>query len=238
MACLLCQKDLELRKSHIISKFIYKPLKKLEGNMWVLSEDPDQKNRSVQDGVKEYILCDECEGKRSKWESYFSNKWYNGDFLAEGESYRVECLDYAKTKLFFLSTLLLASVSNNPLFKEIELSPESFKRLRKMVDSGNPGAPHEYGCIFNLLVEDGIDTKNLVGSAVTIKYGEARIHRFLFGGFLFAIVEANGVALDQDFQDAFLSDDGSVLVRTKRVRDLAYLMDTFRVLKDQRKLDP
>ena len=33
MACVLCQKDRELKESHILSRFIYKPLKKLEGKI-------------------------------------------------------------------------------------------------------------------------------------------------------------------------------------------------------------
>jgi hypothetical protein len=48
MLCVLCQKDRELRESHILSKFIFKPLKEPEGRMYVLAEDPSQKNRTLQ----------------------------------------------------------------------------------------------------------------------------------------------------------------------------------------------
>lgn len=72
--CALCDKTAELKLSHIIPKFVFRYLKKdsFTGRMRRTS-DP---NRSVQDGDKMYLLCEECEGLFSKNETYFSNAIY------------------------------------------------------------------------------------------------------------------------------------------------------------------
>ena len=109
MACVLCQKDRKLKESHILSRFIYKPLKKLEGKMYVLTEAPSQKSRPIQDGVKDYLLCGECEAKRSKGETYFSHKWHGGELFGQNNPYTIERLDSSKFKLFLMSTLFKES---------------------------------------------------------------------------------------------------------------------------------
>ncbi len=239
MACVLCRKDRELEESHILSKFIYKLLKEPEGKMYVLSEDPSQKNRTRQDGVKEYLLCGECEDKREKWETYFSNKWHRGELFGKSNPYRIEGLDYCKFKLFLMSALFMASVSRDPLFEGIELTPSSFEKLRQMVDAGDPGQPDEYGCSI-MMLEDGekeLDPKILIGNAVTIKKNGFRMHRFLFGGFFLGFIEPEGMNIGQGVRKAYITKEGNILIRKKKIRDLGYLMNTFWNLKGQGKLD-
>ncbi len=239
MACVLCQKDRKLKESHILSKFIYKLLKEPEGKMYVLSEDPSQKNRTIQDGVKEYLLCGECEAKRSKWETYFSKKSHRGELFGKSDPYRIEGLDYSRFKLFLMSTLFMANVSYHPLFERIKLTPSSFEKLRQMVDAGDPGEPDEYGCSIMMLEdeEQEINPKILIGNAVTIKENGFRIHRFLFGGFFLGFIEPEGMNIGQDVRKAYITKEGSILIRKKRIQDLRHLMNTFRNLKKQGKLD-
>lgn len=237
MACVLCQKDRELKESHILSRFIYKPLKKLEGKMYVLSEAPSQKSRPIQDGVKDYLLCGECEAQRNKGETYFSNKWHRGELFGQNNPYIIERLDYSKFKLFLMSTLFMAGVSDDPLFEEVKLTPMSFKKLRQMVDAGDPGEPDEYGCSIRMLEAKEIDPRTLIGKAVTIQESGVRIHRFLFGGFSLGFIESEGMDIGQDVKATYITKDGSILIRKKKVQDLEYLMDTFRSLERQEKLD-
>ncbi|MED1535494.1 hypothetical protein [Bacillus pseudomycoides] len=70
--CALCEKDSQLKLSHIIPKFVFRNLKKdsFTGRFRTANEP----NRALQDGKKEYMLCGECEGLFSSYETRFSNK--------------------------------------------------------------------------------------------------------------------------------------------------------------------
>ena len=68
--CHLCHKTSDLQRSHVIPSFVIR---------WLKDTSPgfvrDSKNQNVrtQDGIKEYLLCVECEQLFSKWERDFAN---------------------------------------------------------------------------------------------------------------------------------------------------------------------
>lgn len=198
--------------------------------MWVLSTDPAVKNRPVQDGVKERLLCSECEQKRSKWETYFSNLWHRGQLFGRGPSYQLDRLDYKRTKLFLMSTLFMAHFSNDPLFHDIELADESVPVLRRLLANSDPGEPHEYGCVISRLEETGLDTRTLIGKATTIIIQGARLHRFLFGGFFLSFIDSDGLPIDKEVSRLYITKQGELTVREKQLRDLHYLMGSFKSL--------
>lgn len=77
--CALCSKQVELRESHIIPKFVFNWLKDTGGPIRSKSEP----NLRVQDGVKESLLCDDCERLFSEWEKLFCEKLFlplHGDY--------------------------------------------------------------------------------------------------------------------------------------------------------------
>lgn len=73
--CGLCDQISELRKSHVIPKFVFSWLKNtsVTGNL----RFGEKINRRVQDGVTLRWLCADCEVKISKWEKYFSEKIFH-----------------------------------------------------------------------------------------------------------------------------------------------------------------
>lgn len=64
-ACALCHRPEPLRESHIIPAFVWRWLKETTPSAIRSSENP---NLRVQDGWKEPLLCDDCEGRFSVWE--------------------------------------------------------------------------------------------------------------------------------------------------------------------------
>lgn len=71
--CRLCLQEKPLKESHIISKLFFKALKnKSEDNSF---RDLSVPNRRTQDGIKVYLLCNDCEEKFSKYETYYSNRF-------------------------------------------------------------------------------------------------------------------------------------------------------------------
>jgi len=237
MSCALCQKEKELCDSHVISKFNYKPLKKDEGRFYIVSANPNLDNEIVQDGAKQKLLCIDCEDQRNTWETYFSRKWHRGEFFSEEYPHIVTGLDYAKVKLYQMSTLFLASVSSVPLFKEVELLPEREEQLRKMLLSESPGPSAEFGCMMDALVEEQIDPRTLVAKAITKEKAGVRIHRFLFAGFMWAYVDGDTDLMDDTIKEHFLRKDGRLVIRGKPIRNIEFLMGTFKRLDELGKLD-
>lgn len=107
--CALCNKDAELKLSHIIPKFVFRYLKKDSFTGRLRNAlDP---NIALQDGDKEYLLCGECEGLLSKGETKFSNKFFQV-FKKEGFSR----LDYNNSWLNYFVT----SVNWRTLYLDID----------------------------------------------------------------------------------------------------------------------
>lgn len=73
--CRLCNKEQELRGSHIIPSFIFKWLKDSSGTDFIrYGRHPSLR---VQDGIKSYLLCDGCEGLFNGWETEFANSIFH-----------------------------------------------------------------------------------------------------------------------------------------------------------------
>jgi hypothetical protein len=73
--CHLCDRNRELRESHIIPSFVYKWLKASSGTGHIrFGETP---NLRTQDGYKAYLLCGECEGLFNSWETEFANSIFH-----------------------------------------------------------------------------------------------------------------------------------------------------------------
>ncbi|OAI17660.1 hypothetical protein A1507_10455 [Methylomonas koyamae] len=83
MECKLCKLPKDLQKSHIIPKFIYKPLRVDTKSMQRLSKNySDEKKykkcKPIQDGLKERLLCFDCEQLlNNKYEKYFKTAWFD-----------------------------------------------------------------------------------------------------------------------------------------------------------------
>ncbi|HBD7399452.1 hypothetical protein [Legionella longbeachae] len=69
--CRLCNRQEELKESHIVPKLIFRWLKITSATKYL--RFGNEINRREQDGLKLYWLCNDCEKKFSKMETYFSN---------------------------------------------------------------------------------------------------------------------------------------------------------------------
>lgn len=149
--CRLCLKESELRKSHILPEFFYLPLyDELHRTMHIPS---NKKEKLIQKGVREYLLCQECETKLSRYEGYaikairdipnFKKDLRGGTVFSDN-------VDYETFKLFQLSILWRAGVSNNLMFANVNLGKHE-QKIRTMLVEENPGSYTEYGCFIVML---------------------------------------------------------------------------------------
>ena len=67
--CNLCGNERELQNSHVIPKFVYKWMGKTGGKFF---RTPSNPNIRQQDGIKQRLLCHECEQLFSINEKWFS----------------------------------------------------------------------------------------------------------------------------------------------------------------------
>ncbi|MBC7876992.1 MAG: hypothetical protein H7Y59_07450 [Anaerolineales bacterium] len=144
--CRLCKREAELRYSHILPEFLYSPLyDELHRTMLVSS---NQKEKFIQKGVREYLLCQECETKLSRYEGYAVKVIQNiPNFGEDSSGYFVfsDNIDYNLFKLFQLSILWRGSVSSNQMFANVNLGKHE-EKIRVMLDQENPGKTSNYGC--------------------------------------------------------------------------------------------
>lgn len=211
--CKLCLKDLPPRKSHIIPEFLYKPLYDEKHRMHVLSINAKRPKPREQKGLREKLLCDDCEGYLSKLETYACEAFYedNGvEALHEEKFVRVKNLNYKQIKLFLLSVVWRASVSSLEFFEQVNLGPHE-EVIRRMLIDADPGPTSKYGVIpFALLHEGEIQIDLIVQPTWTRLNGHFG-YRFIFGGFLwfFMISKHNPPS---EIRSLFISEDNTAII--------------------------
>ena len=129
MKCKLCNLEKELRNSHIISETFYSGLyDRKHRALPVHLENTDLE--LIQKGIREKLLCADCELKFSKWEDKLKRDLTDfgkleSNFLEiekiNRELVRVERIRYKEFKLAILSILWRMSISSRKHFKSYNL---------------------------------------------------------------------------------------------------------------------
>lgn len=90
--CDLCQEPKELKKSHIIPKFIAKWIKKTSQT----GKFRDLNYKRVQDSPKLYLLCGNCEEKLSEYEKYFAEQIFQPtvNYASTDVKYNIKLLSF------------------------------------------------------------------------------------------------------------------------------------------------
>ena len=119
--CALCKKTADLQNSHIIPEFFYKLVyDKQPKRFRVMSANPAEPDRFEQKGLREYLLCRDCEQKLNRWETYAKTAFVDGRGIGvvhQADAVVFHKLEYKTFKLFQLSLLWRMSVSTFGLFQ-------------------------------------------------------------------------------------------------------------------------
>ena len=151
MTCRLCKENRPLRKSHIFPEWLYTPLYDDNHQFFVLSTNENKKRGTRPKGIYEELLCHECEQRFGKWEGYARKVFYDQPLSGEdrGDRIIVSKIKYAPFKLFQMSLIWRASITNRPEIHKINLGPHA-EKIRKMLLEECPGEIHKYGSILML----------------------------------------------------------------------------------------
>ncbi len=86
--CRLCGQQKELKESHIIPKFVINWIKKTSATGFL--RQAINPNKRIQDGIKKFFLCTNCENLFSKFETYFANNIFYPYLNQERDSFQYD----------------------------------------------------------------------------------------------------------------------------------------------------
>lgn len=237
MTCALCRAEAPLQNSHIIPEFLYQALYDEKHRFHRLTTNTDDKNRFLQKGLREPLLCMSCEQQLAKIERYASLVLNGGiglDYRNDGDKTLISGLDYTTFKLFQMSILWRAGVSTLPEFRQVKLSHHT-EVLRARLLNNDPGSPREYGCLMFAVRHEGAIVKDLVIEPTPSRLLDHKCYRFIFGGFAWIYVVSKH-RLPNLITDQFLTADGVCVIRMQDVDKMKFLVDTATKMRDSGKL--
>lgn len=213
MICRLCDKEKELQNSHIIPEFVYKQLYDNKGRFHVLSTLKQKPRPLEQKGIREKLLCKDCEQQLSIYEKYAREILMGGEsfqFERHGKLIRLSDLNYHKFKLFLLSILWRSSVSSHILFSRVKLGKHENK-IKKLIQNNNPGKPLDYPCIiFGLNSKDNIHA-NLIDQPRRFHTEGHITYRFIFSGFVW-VYYVSSHKLPSLLTEIVINEDGNMVI--------------------------
>jgi hypothetical protein len=192
--CRLCGNHGPLCHSHVLPEFFYASTYEGSHQFVSVTDHPRHKPRRMQKGLREYLLCAMCESQFGKYESYAAALLRRADQALEGKSdgARIPDTDFLSFRLFGLSLLWRMHIASSHMFKEVQLGPHG-ERLRHMLQSQQPGMPHEYG--FALAKVTGLNSHgDMILSPARTKYRGLHSYHFMARGYEWAFVVSSQAA--------------------------------------------
>ncbi len=191
--CKLCHTPAHLRRSHILSEFVYRALYDEHHRFFNLGGAGEKGVSFQQKGLRERLLCERCEKTLSIYEAYIAPLLKRPEGLAIS-SHNMEIInhvDYMKFKCFQLSILWRAHVSTHPLFGKINIGAKHAERLRIMLLAGDPGAQHEYGCLIAAVNVGDSPMTDFIGPSIHLHKDGHHNYTLIFAGFVWCFTVSN-----------------------------------------------
>lgn len=252
MTCRLCGSAETLRHSHIFPDFFIRSLQdnvvtgesgQTQPVSILLSTHPEIKGGQRQRGhwekragMKEYLLCSNCEEKFSTYELYFREFFYEklpgrlkkavvgnpipvpvpiyGPIFDRWElkGVRQVRVNYLKLKMFVLSLMWRASIAQGPFFQEFDLGRHQ-DLVADMLRKENPGSDTAYGLqMFDLRLENW-NCEDLIKQPTIDKEDGCLNCSVVMGGFLFLVCIADGIrGLPEAIIPFRLLESGSLII--------------------------
>ncbi|WP_146854202.1 hypothetical protein [Brevifollis gellanilyticus] len=190
--CRLCQKAPAIKKSHVLSRFLWKQSglahrKDNKGYDLVIKDDPRLIKRNQRAGITEALFCPDCEDKRNKLETYMSGVLYEYEAIIRRTSSGHQLIDglcYQRVKLFTMFNLFAMGISSYPYYSAVNLGDHHTDCLRSMLLASDPGEPWQYSSIWLRLKIGGQPIEGISLAPHRIRWGETgqHVYRTIFAG--------------------------------------------------------
>lgn len=227
--CKLCLKNKELRKSHIVPDAFFQYVKKEQdnGRHIVITRDS---NYWGQDTYSEKMLCEVCERKfADNFEKYAADlllhnpKNVGVTVTQFSDHIELSGVNYEKLKLFQMSLLWRASISELDFYKGVSLPPQQEERLRVSLLSLTAMRPDEYPCTFERVMNDAMpyakerqSHKRIITSPKTTASNICGYTTFVLGGFSIRSYLYSDIPLPQN---RLLSESGLLRSYEVKIKD-------------------
>lgn len=243
--CKMCGLTRELRNSHIIPEFMYAAIYDTQPNKrfyQIKEQGGVYRTRVMQKGVREVMLCGECEAKLSKYEKYADENLYGKNGWArvrivnrvafdDGKTfmYEVEGFDYKYMKLFLDSLLWRLLVSE--VFETPDYGPEMMEKLRLSLVNETPLEELEFPCMIQpIMSEPGKTVGKFMVSPMEKVLAGRKILYVLIDGLIFNFyVEGEP---PQDQINPFLTKSGELKLIGNLIQDLPELAEVIKERMD------
>lgn len=158
--CKLCLTEKKLCSSHIIPEFMYVNVYDNDPKKFyqITGSGEEVSKREHQKGLREYLLCEECESKLSKNEKYADENIYGKNKNCEAvvvenqaspdgtmKASKIEGLNYTKFKLFLDSILWRGLVCS--IFETPDYGEQVMEKLRLSLYNEVPLDEDEFPCV-------------------------------------------------------------------------------------------
>ena len=224
--CALCEKEAALSNSHVIPEFLYSEMYDEKHRFRVISTLTDDSPTQMQQGIRERLLCAQCETQLSVPERYASLVFSGALPITSnrtGNLVEVFGLDYVQFRLFGLSILWRAHVARSRFFAVVDLGPHA-PEIRRMIRDMDPGPPETYGFFLSPLTMEGEPAGGLMVEPTKSRLGQNRCYRFVFGGLVWVFVVSSHQA-PRLFEQAFINREGRMLMLVSELRETSFILD-------------
>lgn len=238
MDCKLCKTEKKLCDSLVIPEFVYKALYDDKHRFHVLSSLKTTKNAQLQKGLRENLLCINCEQILSKYERYASLVFLGQEkttAVQNGNLVTITDINFKKFKLFQLSVLWRASIASSKMFSQVDLGPHE-EKLRVMLLNENPGDEKDYPVVMTFVVHDGKVQTDMIIQPSWSRLDGHYSYRFVFGGIAWVYLVSNHKAPDIIYR-ATLSHEGETIMLLRDMENLPFISDFANELVTSGKFD-
>ncbi|MBI0401354.1 hypothetical protein [Cyclobacterium marinum] len=226
--CKLCEHEKELRRSHILPEFMYQNLYDASPRRFYtlnvdLDNSDESKRKIEQKGIREYLLCGNCEVQLSKYENYAAETIYaknlgNKAIIKKANktpdqqffSYEYEGFSYPDFKIFLLSILWRVIVSKS--FNTPEVDENIVEKIRLAVHKEDPLDFDDFGCLLQIIkYKNGKIAGGFILDPYLTKDERSPILNILIDGFMYSFY-LNSKELSLDQKEFFLKKEGTMVI--------------------------
>jgi hypothetical protein len=209
--CVLCGVSADLRHSHIVPEFLYGLTYDEKHRFILVPGSTDSRPRHEQQGVREYLLCQSCEVRFSRFEGYAKRAILDPETFHRAEERKrliIHGVKYAEFRLFWMSVLWRMGISSLDLFSPVDLGPHA-EALRQRLEAEDPDDPLLYPTIFLAPLRVPKPILRSIAPPEPFRLLGFRGYRWFVGG-LIVVFLVDQRRVNEEVRDAVLNQRGEL----------------------------